>query len=119
MPENTLSAFRHADSLGVDVLEMDIHASSDGRLVVIHDRTVNRTTDGRGRVDSMTVRELQALDAVPLGRCAGPLSPSEQRRAHSAFGGRPLRIRPPAIAHRDQAQLNAGRPAAMRDARAL
>ena len=63
MPENTLSAFRYADSLGVDVLEMDIHASSDGRLVVIHDRTVNRTTDGRGRVDAMTVRELQALDA--------------------------------------------------------
>ena len=63
MPENTLSAFRHADSLGVDVLEMDIHTSSDGRLVVIHDRTVDRTTDGRGRVDSMTIRELQALDA--------------------------------------------------------
>ena len=63
MPENTLSAFRHADSLGVDVLEMDIHASSDGQLVVIHDRTVDRTTDGRGRVDSMTIRELQALDA--------------------------------------------------------
>lgn len=63
MPENTLSAFRHADSLGVDVLEMDIHASADGQLVVIHDRTVDRTTDGRGRVDSMTVQQLQALDA--------------------------------------------------------
>ena len=63
MPENTLSAFRHADSLGVDVLEMDIHASADGQLVVIHDRTVDRTTDGHGRVDSMTANQLHALDA--------------------------------------------------------
>lgn len=63
MPENTLEAFRHADSLGVDVLEMDLHASADGHLVIIHDATVDRTTNGSGRVDSLTLAQLTALDA--------------------------------------------------------
>lgn len=64
MPENTLEAFHHADSLGVDVLEMDIHASADGHLVVIHDDSVGRTTNGSGKVDSLTLDQLQALDAA-------------------------------------------------------
>ncbi len=64
MPENTLKAFYNADSLGVDVLEMDVHASTDNHLVVIHDRTVDRTTEGSGRVDSLTLDQLQALDAA-------------------------------------------------------
>ena len=62
-PSNTMSAFTHAVELGVDVLEMDIHSTSDGVLVVIHDDTVDRTTNGTGNVNDLTFAEIQALDA--------------------------------------------------------
>lgn len=62
-PSNTMLAFENAVALGVDVLELDVHSSSDGVLVVIHDDTVDRTTDGTGRVNEMTLEQLQALDA--------------------------------------------------------
>ena len=63
-PENTMTAFRAAvERWDVDVLEMDVHATSDGELVVIHDETVDRTTDGDGAVRDLTLRDLQALDA--------------------------------------------------------
>ena len=62
-PENTLEAFNYSAKLGVDVLELDIHGTSDGKLVVIHDATVDRTTGGRGRVNDMTLDELKKLDA--------------------------------------------------------
>ncbi len=62
-PENTLAAFSHAVALGVDVLEMDIHATADGTLVVIHDSTVDRTTNGSGKVKEMTLAEVRQLDA--------------------------------------------------------
>ena len=62
-PENTLPAFEGARDLGVDVLELDIHATSDGALVVIHDAVVDRVTDGSGLVREKTLTELKALDA--------------------------------------------------------
>lgn len=62
-PSNTLYAFERAVALGVDVLEMDIHSTADGVLVVIHDGTVDRTTDGSGAVHDLTLAELQHLDA--------------------------------------------------------
>ncbi|MEE2658734.1 MAG: glycerophosphodiester phosphodiesterase [Candidatus Latescibacterota bacterium] len=62
-PESTILQFHRVAELGVDVLEMDVHARRDGELVVIHDPTVNRTTDGNGRVNSLTLRELRDLDA--------------------------------------------------------
>jgi glycerophosphoryl diester phosphodiesterase len=62
-PSNTLPAFQHATELGVDVLEMDIHASQDGALVVIHDATVDRTTDGNGRLQDLTLAQIKQLDA--------------------------------------------------------
>ena len=62
-PENTLYAFERAVDLGVDVLEMDLHTTADGAIVVIHDDTVDRTTDGTGPVQSFTLNALQALDA--------------------------------------------------------
>ena len=62
-PENTLAAFRNAVELGVDRLEMDVHMTRGGGLVVIHDETVDRTTNGTGRVADMTLAELRALDA--------------------------------------------------------
>ena len=69
-PENTLPAMQElhrSDPLAV--VEMDVHRSRDGVLVVIHDDTVDRTTNGRGRVADLTLAELQALDA---GYCATP-----------------------------------------------
>ena len=62
-PENTLYAFEHARDLGVDVLEMDLRTTVDDHIVVIHDETVDRTTDGRGRVSDSTLDELRGLDA--------------------------------------------------------
>lgn len=62
-PENTLVSFRAAVDAGADVLEMDVHATRDGRIVVIHDPTVDRTTDGTGEVRGLTWDELQQLDA--------------------------------------------------------
>lgn len=63
-PENTLYAYRESARLGADVLEMDIYATADGELVVLHDTTVDRTTNGSGTVESMTLAELRALDAA-------------------------------------------------------
>ncbi|HUE93518.1 glycerophosphodiester phosphodiesterase [Pseudomonas sp.] len=62
-PENSLFAFERASALGVDMLEMDLHLSSDGELVVIHDSTLERTTDGAGPVAALSLAQLQALDA--------------------------------------------------------
>jgi glycerophosphoryl diester phosphodiesterase len=62
-PSNTLYAFQEAAKLGVDVLELDIHSSKDGELVVIHDDTVDRTTNGAGNVSDFTLVELKELDA--------------------------------------------------------
>lgn len=62
-PENTLEAFSHAESIDVDILEYDVFITSDGELVAIHDETVDRTTDGSGRVNDMTLKEIQELDA--------------------------------------------------------
>ena len=62
-PENSLFAFQRASALGVDMLEMDLHLSSDGELVVIHDSTLDRTTNGEGPVAARSLAQLQALDA--------------------------------------------------------
>jgi glycerophosphoryl diester phosphodiesterase len=62
-PENTMASFRSAIELGVDMIECDVHLSSDGQLVVIHDHTLDRTTDGTGLVAQHTLAELRRLDA--------------------------------------------------------
>jgi glycerophosphoryl diester phosphodiesterase len=62
-PSNTMYAFERAAALGVDMLEMDLHVTADGALVLIHDETVDRTTDGTGVVEQMTLAEVKALDA--------------------------------------------------------
>jgi glycerophosphoryl diester phosphodiesterase len=62
-PEATLVAFEHALEVGAEVIEMDVHASSDGVVVVMHDDTVDRTTDGSGSIKDMTFAELRMLDA--------------------------------------------------------
>lgn len=62
-PENTIPALLHSVEIGADMIEFDVHMTKDGHLVVIHDFTVDRTTNGQGRVDSFTLAELQQLDA--------------------------------------------------------
>ena len=62
-PENTVPGFRYALGLGLRAVEFDVRMTRDGQLVVIHDATVDRTTDGSGEVSSFTLAELQALDA--------------------------------------------------------
>lgn len=62
-PENTLESLQQAVALGVDAVEFDLRVSRDGDLVVMHDATLDRTTDGIGPVASKTVAELRRLDA--------------------------------------------------------
>lgn len=62
-PENTLASFASAISLGVDVIECDVHLTTDGQLAVIHDHTLDRTTSGAGPVGQKSMLELARLDA--------------------------------------------------------
>jgi glycerophosphoryl diester phosphodiesterase len=62
-PENTLRSFVAAQQAGLDVIELDLHLSKDGALVVMHDTDVDRTTDGSGPIAEKTLAELRALDA--------------------------------------------------------
>jgi glycerophosphoryl diester phosphodiesterase len=62
-PENTLRSFRRAVADGCDEIELDLRVTADGALVVLHDATVDRTTDGSGEVAGLTLDELRSLDA--------------------------------------------------------
>ncbi|MDR7420633.1 MAG: glycerophosphodiester phosphodiesterase family protein [Armatimonadota bacterium] len=62
-PENTLPAFELACDQGADVIELDVHLTRDDEVVVMHDHRVDRTTDGRGEVRALTLREIASLDA--------------------------------------------------------
>ncbi|WP_328665245.1 glycerophosphodiester phosphodiesterase [Streptomyces sp. NBC_00328] len=62
-PENTLRSFIAAQNAGLDLIELDLHLSKDGALVVMHDADVDRTTDGSGPIADKTLAELRALDA--------------------------------------------------------
>ncbi len=61
-PENTIPAFKLAIEMGADGVELDVHMSADNKLVVCHDETVDRTSNGTGRIVDMTCQELKALD---------------------------------------------------------
>ncbi len=62
-PENSILAFRHGLSVGAEAIEGDLHATRDGVVVLSHDATVNRCTDGQGDIKDMTLKELRSLDA--------------------------------------------------------
>lgn len=62
-PENTLAGFRYAVDLGLTAVELDVRLTADGEVVIMHDETVDRTTDGQGPVATLTLAELRALDA--------------------------------------------------------
>lgn len=63
-PENTLDAFALAIEMGADGIELDVQLSADGEVVVIHDETVDRVTEGKGRVAELTLRSLKGLNAA-------------------------------------------------------
>jgi glycerophosphoryl diester phosphodiesterase len=72
-PENTMLSFREAVKVGCDAIEMDVHETRDGRLVVIHDERLDRTTDGSGRICDHSFAELQQVNAA--ARFAGKYAP--------------------------------------------
>lgn len=80
--ENTLASFRRALEMGVDMVEFDVHAAKTGEPVVIHDATVDRTTNGTGRVADMTLAEIRRL------RCANGEPLPTLAEAMAAVGGR-------------------------------
>jgi glycerophosphoryl diester phosphodiesterase len=63
IPENTLPAFVHSARIGADALELDVHATEDGTLVVMHDAAVDRTTNGHGQISELTLEAVRKLDA--------------------------------------------------------
>ncbi len=74
-PENTAAAFREALRLGVDAIEFDVRLTADGHGILLHDATVDRTTNGKGVAADMTLPELQSLDA---GSWFGPAFAGER-----------------------------------------
>lgn len=65
-PENTMLAFQKAFEVGIDGIELDVQLTKDQELVIIHDSTVNRTTDGKGFVKDLTLSEIRQLNAAKL-----------------------------------------------------
>lgn len=92
-PENTLAAFAKAVEIGADYFELDVHLSADDSLIVIHDETVDKTTNGRGRVDSLTCAHLETLDAGSwfAPRFAGEKIPT-LRRALLLAKAHPIKV---------------------------
>jgi glycerophosphoryl diester phosphodiesterase len=70
VPENTLAALDRAIQLGVDYVEIDVRRTKDGALVIMHDASVNRMTNGKGKIEDLTLAEIRKLDIV-RGRKSG------------------------------------------------
>ena len=62
-PENTMAAFKKAYDTGVSMIELDVQKTKDGHLVIMHDDTVDRTTNGKGKIEDLTLEEIKKLDA--------------------------------------------------------
>src|SRR6185503_1991063 len=62
-PENTMEAYRLAVEMGADAIELDVHLTADGKLAVMHDETVERTTNLTGAIASMSMKQLRTADA--------------------------------------------------------
>lgn len=75
-PENSMAAFRKAIDLGIDIIELDVRCTKDGQLVLMHDKTVNRTTNGSGPVDSFTFAEIRQLRLKHKGQVTAEQIPT-------------------------------------------
>lgn len=91
-PENTLEAIRQAIDAGADLVEVDVNMSKDGVVVLMHDYTVDRTTNGKGKVSDLTLAELKALDAGAWKdpKYAGERIPTLEEACRLAKGKMPL-----------------------------
>ncbi|MBP2655421.1 MAG: glycerophosphoryl diester phosphodiesterase [Firmicutes bacterium] len=106
-PENTVVAWEQAIIYGADSLECDVQISSDGTPVVIHDTTVDRTTDGTGNVSELTLAELEAMDAGSFYSTvfAGVTIPTFEDFLKCAVKGRIKRIYPEIKSYRTTADI--------------
>ena len=93
-PENTLYAYAEAALAGADVLEMDVYQTADNQLVILHDLTVDRTTNGTGNVADLTLAELRALDAA-YWFVTGAGTPHDRPAEDYAFRGIATGDKPP------------------------
>jgi glycerophosphoryl diester phosphodiesterase len=93
-PENTIAAFELGRNLGADIIELDVHVSNDGHVVVMHDSMVDRTTDGSGAIADMSVGEIKTLDAGSWfeARFAGERVPTLVETLEWSAGQVPLAI---------------------------
>lgn len=94
LPEHTLAAYRHALAEGADGLECDVRMTRDGHLVCLHDRRLDRTSNGRGRVSDYTLAELQRLDFGSWhgGGGSAPVLTLDQLLHEVRGAGRPVRL---------------------------
>ena len=84
-PENTVLAFKKAAEMGADGVELDVQLTKDGKLIVIHDEKVDRTTNGHGWVKDLTFDEIRALDASKTHPEAGPCQIPTMREVFEAL----------------------------------
>lgn len=75
-PENTLTCIERGIEAGAEMIEIDIHLTKDGQLIVCHDQTVDRTTDGRGRIRDLTLAEIKRLHVVYQGKTTDETLPT-------------------------------------------
>jgi glycerophosphoryl diester phosphodiesterase len=96
-PSNTMYAFRKAVQGGADMLELDVGVTRDGQVIVMHDTTVDRTTNGRGTIASKTLRQIKRLDAAYwfAPRARDHYSHDLPRRAYRLRGVATGRVKPP------------------------
>ncbi len=92
LAEHTLSAYTWAIDAGADALECDVRLTRDGHLVCVHDRTVDRTSDGRGAVSTLELTDLAALDFASWQSDSAPAGPPEGSERRAVSGSEPDRI---------------------------
>jgi len=91
-PENTMLSFYEAERVKADGIELDVQLTKDGEVVIIHDETVDRTTDGKGKVKDFTLSEIKKLNAAhqfQKGRLKAEIPTLDSRRAGSRRRSRP------------------------------
>lgn len=85
-PENSMAAFRKSIELGIDIIELDVRCTKDGVLVLVHDKTVDRTTNGKGNVKDLTFEEIRKLRLTHNGQVTNELVPTLEEALHYTKG---------------------------------
>lgn len=85
-PENSMAAFRKSVELGIDIIELDVRCTKDGVLVLVHDKTVDRTTNGKGNVKDLTFEEIRKLRLKHNGQLTEEVVPTLEEALNFAKG---------------------------------